>query len=101
SFPAGTFLIDLRPEFVWVGDSFLAAVVVVCGAGKTVFQPVTGFASIASGYPPNAPWENPNPLKQTNGGDVDEGGDLRQIQQRQSAGGKHRRAASGMQRIRR
>ena len=30
---------------------------------------------------------------------MDEGGDLRQIQQRQSAGGKHRRAASGKQRL--
>ena len=60
SFPAGTFLIDLRSEFVQVGDSFPAAVVVVCGAGKRFFQPVTGFASIAFGYPPNA-LENPNP----------------------------------------
>ena len=35
-FPSRYFLIDLRPEFVQVGDSFPAAVVVVCCAGKTV-----------------------------------------------------------------
>lgn len=34
--PAGTFLIDSRPGFVQVGDSFSAAVVVVCSAGKAV-----------------------------------------------------------------
>ena len=82
------FPIDSRPEFVRAGDSFPAAVVVVCGAGKAVFPAGNGFASIAFGSP-NAFWENPNPLQSASGGDADEGGDLRQVQQRQSAGGKH------------
>ena len=90
-FPAGTFLIDLRPEFVWVGDSFLAAVVVGVWCWENGFPAGDWFRKHSVWISTKRTLGEHKPLKQTNGGDVDEGGDLRQIQQRQSAGGKHRR----------
>ena len=81
-FPSRYFLIDLRPEFVRVGDSFPAEVVVVCGAGKTLFPAGDRFRKHSVWISTKRLWENPNPYKTASGGDVDEGGDLRQIQQR-------------------
>lgn len=58
-----TFSIDLSPEFVWVGDSFPAAVVVVCGAGKTVFPAGDWFCKHSVWISTKRTLGEPKPLK--------------------------------------
>ena len=76
------FFIDFNPQIVQMGNSFLKRVVVVCGAGKAVFPAGDWFRKHSVWISTKRLWENPNPYKTASGGDVDEGGDLRQIQQR-------------------
>jgi len=62
-FPSRYFLIDLRPEFVRVGDSFPAKVVVVCGAGKTVFPTGDWFCKHSVWISTKRTLGEPKPLK--------------------------------------